>query len=711
MDTHPQHPDPARATHNHADVAAPANLVQSGAIHGGVHFHAPRTDTGVPRQLPPPPTEFTDRQRELRELASAPHHDTDLAVLVGTGGVGKTALAAHFLAHHADQYPDGQLYADLAGFTGGADPADPAAVLDGFLRALGVPARQIPQGLEPRAAEFRTRTHGKRLALLLDNAVSPAQVRTLLPGEGAHRVIVTTRLHLLGLVPHGARFVHVRPLDHQAAVELLNALLSGHRDDLPGATSRRLADLCGRLPLALRAVAGRLRLRPGRPAQRVVDELSDEHRRLSALSRDRDSSVTAVFDASYTALPDDVARLYRLLGLHPGPSIALDAAIALDGGDPYDTEDRIEALLDANLLQEDADGRHRFHDLIRDHARARAHTDEPEPERAAALDRLVDRHLRTAVAADLRLNPRRWHLGPLFAEAANAPSPFPDHDTALAWLEAELPVLRSLVRLCHDTGRHQAAWQLCEALWALFTLRQHFEAWTETHTLALASAEAIGDPAPIARTLLALANAHLKLHRTDQALDEYSRALELWEAIDHRLGQGTSLENLGTLALIAGEHERAVAHYDRARRIFAEEGVERGVALMDRHLGDAHRELGAHDTALDHFARAHRYFTGIADDYMTLRTLIGQGMTHLREEREPRARASLVEALAIARRCGARLEEARAHTLLADLARLRRRAPDERDHLTRALAIYTELGAPQAAETQLRLSQAGDPTP
>ncbi|OLT26014.1 hypothetical protein BJF83_21825, partial [Nocardiopsis sp. CNR-923] len=671
----------------------------------------PPPTPAAPRQLPPAPAEFTDRIRELAELASAPLHDTDLAVLVGTGGVGKTALAAHFLAQHADQHPDGQLYADLAGFGDGAAPADPAAVLDGFLRALGVPARQIPQGLEPRAAEFRTRTHGKRFALLLDNAVSPAQVRTLLPGEGAHRVVVTTRLHLLGLLAHGARFLHVRPLDRQAAVDLLHTLLSGHRDDVCGPTSQRLADLCGRLPIALRAVAGRLRLRPGRSAQRVVDELSDEHRRLSALSTDRDSSVTAVFDASYTALPDDVARLYRLLGLHPGPTITLDAAIALDGGDPYDTEDRVEALLDANLLQEDDEGRHRLHDLIRDHARAKARTDEPEPRREAALDRLVDHHLRTATAADLVLNPHRWHLGPLFAEAAKTPSPFPDRDTALAWLEAELPVLRSLVRLCHETGRHQAAWQLCEALWALFTLRQHFEAWTETHTLALASAEAIGAPAPIARTLLALANAHLKLHRTDQARDEYTRALELWEAIGHRLGQGTCLENLGTLALIAGDHRRAVAHYDRARQIFAEQGVERGVALMDRHLGDAHRELGAHDTALDHFARAHRYFTGIDDDYMTLRTLIGQGMTHLREEHEPRARASLAEALAIARRCGARLEEARAHTLLADLARLRRHARDERDHLRRALAIHTELGAPQAAQTRLRLGQAGDPTP
>ncbi|WP_017597669.1 tetratricopeptide repeat protein, partial [Nocardiopsis lucentensis] len=693
MDNSPKHPG---LTHNHADLSTPANIVQTGALHGGVHFHPPAPRTGPPRQLPPPPAEFTDRVHELRELADTPPGvTTDLAVLVGTGGVGKTALAARLLAQTADQYPDGQLHADLAGFTG-AVPTDPAVLLDGFLRALGVPAAQIPQGLEPRAAEFRSRTHGKRLALLLDNAVSPAQVRTLLPGEGAHRVIVTTRLHLLGLLPEGARFVHVRPLDPNAAVALLDALLADHRDDLTGPTSRSLVDLCGRLPLALRAVAGRLRLRPGRPARRVVEELSDEHRRLPALSRDHDSSVTAVFDASYAALPDDVARLYRLLGLHPGPTITLDAAIALDGGEGYDTEDRLETLLEANLLQEDTDGRHRFHDLIRDHARAKARGDEPDHPREAALDRLVEHYLRVATAADLTLNPRRWHLGPRYAEARSAAPPFADHATALTWLEAELPALDALITLCHTTGRHEATWQLCEALRSLFTLRQHFDTWLRTHATALASARALEDPAATGRILMTLAQAHLKLGRPDIATEHHTEALRLFEEADHPYGRASALEGLGTAALAEERYAPAVDHLTRAQEIFAGHGRERGVAMMHRHLGEAHRGLGHHSRAADHFGRAHAYFATDGDDYMVGRTLIARARCLLDETRTNEAEDALTGALTAVERCGARLEQARVHDLLARSARIRRREPTERDHLRTAHAIYTELGAPQA---------------
>jgi tetratricopeptide (TPR) repeat protein len=714
----PETPPSGQSVHNQVNAPAAGGIVQAQAIHGGVHFHTPRAAPGIPHQLPPVPPEFTDRVHELRELDAhppdgAPGTSTDLVVLVGTGGVGKTALAAHFLARAADQYPDGQLYTDLAGFTGSADlgPADPAAVLDGFLRALGVPVQRIPEGLHARAAEFRSRTHGKRMALLLDNAVSAAQVRTLLPGAGGHRVVVTTRLHLLGLVPQGARFVHVRPLERQAALDLLGALLTGHRDDVGESTSTSLVDLCGRLPLALRAVAGRLRLRPDRPAERVVDELSDEHRRLAALSRDQDSSVTAAFDASYTALPADAARLYRLLGLHPGRTVPPEAVAALDGDDPYATEDRVECLLDANLLQEDGRGGYRFHDLIRVHARDRARTDEPEARREAALDRLVEHYLRTATAADLVLNPRRWHLSPRYAEAERAPGPFPDHDSALAWLESELPTLAALVSLCHDTARHEAAWQTCEALRSLFTLRQHFDTWIPAYRTGLASARALGDRAASARMLMTLAHAHLKLGRTGTAAEQHAEALRLWEEVGHPLGRASALEGLGSAALADGAHQEAAGYFARARDVFAEQGRERGVAMMHRHLGEAHRGMGRHAEAAAHLGRAHDYFARTGDDYMVGRTLIARAGALLDEARDQEAEDALTRALAAVERCRARLEQARVHDLLARLARLRRREPDERDHLRVAHAIYSELRAPQTEGTARRLRELGGTEP
>ncbi|MFC3996870.1 tetratricopeptide repeat protein [Nocardiopsis sediminis] len=704
------------------DFATPANRisgtihgdsVQAGTVHGGVHFHqAPGRSPIAPSQLPPARTVFIDRSQEIGLLqedahAVAEQRESRVTVLIGTGGVGKTALATAFLRSAATGFPDGQLYADLGGFSP-SGPTDPAQILDALLRSLGAAPAEIPEGLSARSSLFRTWTTDRRLAFLFDDAFSAAQVRALLPGQGAHLVLATTRLQLSGLVSAGARFIDVRPMDEDAAAELLVALIGGRRDDVGDRVSKELAELCGRLPLAVCAAAGRLVMRPARPVRQMVDELSSEQRRLAALSRygqDEDGSVRAVFDVSYRALPDRAARLYRLLGLHPGPRFGVLAAAALADTDTYDADEQLDYLVEASMLEDEGEGGYSFHDLVRIHAHDRAEDEEDAREREAALDRLVERYLVTAVSADLILNPGRWHLSALFGQAKERPPAFAGRDAALAWFEAELPNLRELVLFCTRTGRNKAAWQLCEGLWAYFTLTKPFDAWLATHRSGLASAEALGDLAAQARMLAALGSALLALGSIDQAAGLHRRALDLWRSVGHGLGQASALEELGNAELARGRPEAATARYLPARDLFAELAVPRGVAMMERHLGEAERDAGRPDAAIPHFQRARAYFAEQGDGYQEARAVIGLATTRLAECRFDQAADVLAEALDITTRSSAHFETARVRALLADAELGRGRPAEARVQLAEAHAIYSGLRAPQAAEVARRLAE------
>ncbi|CAM3793551.1 Tetratricopeptide repeat-containing protein [Nocardiopsis gilva] len=687
-------------------------------IHGDVHFHYsvnPPAPTR-PSQLPLAPPTFTDRYAELNLLGeqlrqARCQRETRLVVVIGTGGVGKTALAVHFLRDALDNFPDGQLHADLAGFTPSTIPVDPGHALGTFLRSLGIAPAEIPHDTASRAALFRSRTQGRRLAVLLDNAASAAQVLPLLPGNGGHLVVITTRRHLARLVTHGAQFLEVRPLDTLNAVRLLSVLVGHHRDDLGAEDSRRLAVLCGGLPLAVCAAAGRLVLRPGRPAARMIADLAGERRRLGALSQDDEVSVRAVFDVSHAALPGDAARLYRLLGLHPGRTFDVAAAAALAETDEFEAEDLLEYLVSASLLEERAtSGRYDFHDLVRIHARERAHEHEAPAELDAAFDRLVDHYLRTAVSADLRINPGRWRLNPLFDEVRGHER-FADQRSALLWLETELPTLGELVRLTCETERHSATWQLCESLWGFFVLRKHYDEWVECHRSGLVAAEALGDHAAQAWMLTALASASLGLGRPDQAEEDAAGARRRWREAGHRLGEAAALDRLGTAALARESPRTAITYFSEALKIHDELGRSRGVALMRRYLGEAYRDGGDSDAANAYFDRARHYFSSVGDEYHTARTLTAQATGHLMARRLPEAEEALDEALRLQKSVGAHHEVARVHSLLGRLASMLGRWDDARKHLREALAIYSGLGARQAGAIAQTLAELDEREP
>jgi hypothetical protein len=347
--------------------------VQARSIYGGVRFDIwSQSSVPPPAQLRPPAF-FAGRQKELDDLRLALRAgaagELRLVVITGAGGIGKTALGLHWLNQIRDDYKDGQLFADLRGFSGGGPPMSSSEVLGRFLRALGHGTKHISPDLDERASMFRSLTTGRRMIIMLDNAASTYQVRPLLPGPGPALVMVTTRQRLPGLTVEGAHVLRLTSLDETGAWELLSRMVGRERMAAEPDAARSLVSLCGGLPLAVCASGVRLAARHRLRIAHVVDELADDTRRLSTLSVEPDISLRATLDLSYRALPHTVARLYRLLSVHPGPDFDATAATALAGLKKDDAAGLLDLLVDASLLEEEPYGRFRFLDLIRLHAR------------------------------------------------------------------------------------------------------------------------------------------------------------------------------------------------------------------------------------------------------------------------------------------------------------------------------------------------------
>lgn len=700
-------------------VAGPA--VQVRDVEGGIQFHLggpPRPP--APAQLPSPGFVANRREelRELRRLAAGAESAGDgpdgaapgapaLVVICGPGGVGKTTLALHWLHQIAPGY-DGQLFVDLRGFSG-ERPLDSAEPLERFLRALGAAEEGLPAHVEERAALFRSMVAGRRVIILLDNAVSAAQVRPLLPGAGPALVVVTTRRRLTGLRADGARFLDLGPMAESGAVELLAHMIGPHRigTDAERERARSLVALCGLLPLAVCATGARLAARRRWTLDRAVRELDDEKRRLSALrTREGDMSVQAAFNASYGALEPAQASAYRRLGVHPGGEFDVAAAAALLGTDRAEAADLLNDLADASLLVEERDDRHRFHDLVRLHARAMMERDNDDPR--AALARLADHYLALAVAADVTLMPGRAHLGDRHPaerrRQAEGRHLFADRPAARAWLEQEQDNLVAVVRQAGEDGLHDAVWQLAQAMWPLFLQRKHSPFWTDVFRLGAEAARACGDARAQARMLYSAGTARLNARDIGGAREHYTEALALEQQAGHALGEASALEGLGIAELDAGDPAAAAGLFARARDVHERLGRPRGVALMTRHIGRAHAAMGRPEEAVRHLAEALAYFARSDEPYHEARTLTFLGAAHLAAGRPAEAAAALGRGLEITRENGAAHEEANALVQLARVAAHRRDVPAERRHLEAALAIYDRLRAPGADAVRERLA-------
>lgn len=701
------------STANEVSGQVTGSSVQAGVIHGGMHVHVdssatspstvPGSPSAVPRMLPKPPHFFTSRGNETEAFQAAlaePGAGPVLIVVSGVGGVGKSTLVSQWLDVHQDQYPNGSLYADLGAFSP-VEPTSVSAVLEGFLRALGIAVEQIPSDPAQLHGLYRQLTAGKRLLVFLDDAFSAAQVRMLVPESENALVVVTSRHRLAGLSLQGARFLEIPALETTTSLRLLRNVGDRRIEEEPE-VAERLAELCAGLPVALVVVGARLAAHGRWSLRRVAADLEDERRRLSSLALQDDLSVHAVFDVSYRKLTDDQAAVYRTMADHPGPVFGPNAAaVALERSLP-NTANLLETLVDVSLLTEIDEDRFRFHDLLRLHARERAAADMTTPEREATRRRVIEWYLDCAFAADVLITPGRWYLAD---RAPLAEPPFDDVPGALAWLEGERANLLLAQRQAWERSWPDLVWQFGEALWSLFVYRKHYRDWLESTEFAVQAAEVVGDLRAESRLRGQYGHAYLNLHRFDEGQQQLELAMHAAERSEDLPSQATAISRLGILAKQRGRLSEALDLFRRALEIDRRLDEYRGAALRLRRIGETLAEMQCHDEAAAELERAARLMTELPDAGGAARVLTFLGETYAAAGRPGDAVVSLQGALGTMREIGSDFYTAE---LLAALGTAHERAGDldqAKACLRQAFELYERTGGPHADALRTRLDQ------
>jgi DNA-binding SARP family transcriptional activator/tetratricopeptide (TPR) repeat protein len=672
---------------------------------------------GPPRQLPAAVRCFTGREAELATLTgllATTQAEVAPTVLItaigGTAGVGKTALAVQWAHQVAGRFPDGQLYVNLRGFDPSGTPAAPEAAIRGFLDALGVPPEQIPPGPEAQAGLYRSLLADRRMLIMADNARDEQQVRPLLPASPGSLVLVTSRSQLGGLAAaEGAALISLDVLTHGEAVQLLTARVGTARAAAEPAAVDQIASLCAHLPLALAVAAARAAVNPGRPLAALVTELRDARGRLDALDAgDPAASVRAVFSWSYRQLTPDAARMFRLLGLHPGPDITAPAAASLAAMAEADASRLLRELARAHLIAEHVPGRYAFHDLLRAYAGEQTHHTDSDTDRREATGRVLDHYLYTAARAALLLNPATEPVALTPPRPGAAPEQPADYPQAMAWFKKEHQALLAAVTLAAESGFDTHAWQLPWAMEPFLKTRGRWQEWAATQRTALAAATRLGDTAARALSGRLLAGACTDLGDHDQALGHYASSLTLYQRLGNRLGQARIQHGLGVLADGQGRYADALVHSEQALRLCQAIGDKAGQVAALNNVGWYHGLLGDYQQARVFCRQAlalkaesgNRWLEGDAWDSL------GYAEHHLGNLAE--ATACYQRALSIARESGNRCVEADILTHLGDTHHDVGKLAQAREAWQQALAILEDLQHPDADQVRAKLASTND---
>ncbi|MBT2400137.1 BTAD domain-containing putative transcriptional regulator [Streptomyces sp. ISL-100] len=529
--------------------------------------------------LPRMPRGFHGRAAELTALSRAAAGEAPVCLVTGPAGVGKTALVVHWAHRNRAGFPGGLLYADLRGFSDTGEPAH-LEVLREFLLALGVAPRRIPESTNGASALFRSLAADRQLLVVLDNARGSEQVRELLPGGARCVTVVTSRYRLRGLIASdAARPVPVDVLEPQDSTALLAAVLGKERVLTEAVAARRLAELCGGLPLALRVTAARLADQPDWSLSAMSAELSDESRRLSLLDVE-DTGVRAALRLTVRRLPVDAAHHFAHLGRHPGTHVDRYTAAALAGTDPATAEAALEKLTAAHLVTRTAPGRWTLHDLVRLYARGL----DAGPD---ALVRVLDHSVATALAAAHAAEPGDESCFALPADfrPPEAVREFADREQAMAWYAAERDDLTLAAAAAQAAGLHSRTWRIVLALWPQMVWRV-LDGWTPLLERALEAARADADARAESRVLALLGWILTEEGRTEEALVHLEAAPALAAVAGDLRGKATALVNLSLAQAALGSPEEAA------------EGCAQAAELA-RSAGDRHTER----LALYHLAR------------------------------------------------------------------------------------------------------------
>ncbi|MDA1359868.1 tetratricopeptide repeat protein [Glycomyces luteolus] len=604
----------------------------------------------VPRQLPPAPHAFTGRERELRLIGEHTREASPRAVVVaGSAGIGKTALVLHWAHRALDDYPDGQLYVDLRGFSG-ADPLAPSPVLQRFLTALGTDADEIPPEADERAAMYRSLLSHRRVLVVLDNARSPEQLRDLLPGTGGSAALITARTVLFGLTAtHGVPHLRLAPLARDESMDLLGAMVGRGRIATDPVAARGLAAACGDLPLALRLAACQSLAHPEQALDELRDRIASAPLANLDLPGDEAAGLRSCLDLTRDRLEPAERKALDAIGLHPATEFEPAGIAAIAGTTIAEATAALHRLAEVHLAAPGDDGRWSVHDLVRAYARELA---QDLPDRDSALGRLYDWHLAT-VAGTLDL---LFGLEPEVVPESTVPVPsFAAPDDAIAWLDARQGALSEMIRHAASEGHPWHASRLASTLWRHQYTRGQRTETIDNLRVALDADRALGDLRHQGTVLYQIGSTQRALGAIDEAYASLTEAralaigaedrrgelralgsigwchLERWKLGEARecaievargfreLGDAdqemNALDDIAHLDLLTGDHESAAAGFERSIKIFAERGwgQSHGAALAGLALLRLRQEEP--ETAAELLDRALEAYRGTGDGF------------------------------------------------------------------------------------------------
>jgi tetratricopeptide (TPR) repeat protein/transcriptional regulator with XRE-family HTH domain len=654
------------------------------------------------RTLPRDIASFTGRQQELQELVDAAASAggvVGIHAIGGMAGVGKTAFAVHAAHQLADRFPGGQIFLPLHGHTPGQQPVEPADALASLLLTVGVPAGQIPPGLEARVALWRDRLAGQQLLLVLDDAASSEQVLPLLPGAGGSLVLVTSRRHLSAL--DDATAVSLDTLTPGEAAALLVRLAGRAGLSLDDPAVDQITRLCGFLPLAIGMVARQLHHHPAWTLTGRAADLAAARDRLELMATEN-LSVAAAFNLSYWDLTEDQQRLFRRLGLHPGADIDGYAAAALDGTDLSAARWGLEALYDQYLLTEPGQGRYRLHDLIREHARALAGRLDPDGDRDEAMARLLDYYQHTAARADALLA-RQARPGAAPADGA-IPAAVPaldDSEQALAWARAERASLLACLDHATGTGQHARIIALTGGLAGLLRRDGPWADAITRHEAAVQAARHLGDQLGQANALYDLGDVRWLTGDFPAAAQALEPALGIYRDLGDRLGQANAFRHLGVVRLATGDCPAAVQALESALGIYRDLGDRQGQANTLISLGDVRRLTGDFPAAVQALEQALDIYGDFGNRLGQANALNKLGIVQQLTGDFPAAAQALESALDIYRDLGDRHGRANALLFLGVVRLGTGDFPAAAQAQEQALDIYRDLGNRQGQANAL----------
>lgn len=705
--------DERSGSHNRFDGRADW-VIQGRDFYGNVHIHVPDRPAPPQYQVPTPTQNYTNNEPQLATISDAVARGGELAnkapkvvVVQGPPGGGKSETAYQWLADHTADYPDGQFYVPLV--AGPEQSGLESTALRQFLIAVGYDPATIPENLDGRSTWFRSWSTGKRVAVVIDDALTPAQVRPLLPGNGRSVVLVTEAGRLSGLrVREAATFVELDPMRDSSARLLLSRIAGDGRLDDEPEDADELIRLCGGSTIALCVAGAMLAEFPVRPIGRLVRELSREGRRLRTLSRDAELSVRSVLNTAFDRLGADARRCYVAFGTHPGSGdIGIDTLRAALNLAEEDVREILDTLLSRKLIRETPHDRYLSYALVREHSIERAASD-PELARDAEVmrDRFSDFYRSRALSAGHAMMPGRGWLERLWPDLMIDVGTMSAED-ARTWLEAERANLRALVEQEYraETAR-EGVCQLAVALWPLHERGKYLEDLDAVNEHAAEVAEHLG--ATLAQGVVLVQRGFALRHsgQLDKAAELFLRAHELARQHGHRDVAATAVESLGLTRRDQGD-------VGEARRLLRDNlelalaiGAPRRVAMAQLHLGSVAHPLDAL-RLLDEAVTTFRSLPA-PDEYNAAKALLWRGKRLIELRRFDDAVAALDGAMEFMVNHHFHFDQAQTQYAFGELALATEDEHAARRHFGEALAICRRRGFAELAErTQSRLVELG----